>query len=375
MTTGTHLSEKSPEKTTIGRLTSLLDRHRASLEAALPAGVNIDACCKKAIFAVRANPALASCNPGSLFYAIAEAMSNGLEIGGLRAEAYLVPYGDDVTMIPGYKGFISLVRRTETLESVSLELVHEGDEFAFNLGDDPWIRHQPGDSVDRDSKPVTHVYAVFRFKGGAIQRNVWSAARINAHRDQYSEAYRRAERYIADCETRKKAIDERKLSPWHKAWGAMAKKTVVRDMIGRGLLPMRESYIELINRERMLDEQQVLPTVNNDMLAAMNEFGKLPAPEDEQEEVVDDMPTLIEGDTSSDDAPPTVTSTGPVERADVKLLARLAVELEKAKNLGNVTAIREAFMALATDEELQFEIDDMCKRREAQIREARSAKK
>jgi recombination protein RecT len=205
--------------------------------AALPKHVTPDRMMRVALNAIRKNPKLLDCNAASLFGAITEAATYGWEIGGILGHAYLVPYGQECVLIPGYKGLVDLCRRSGQISTISCEVVHEGDTFNYFLGDDPKINHKPNDSDrQRDKKPITYVYLVVRLRDGGVQRSVWSTARIEAHKEKYSQAWRRAEQ------------NKKKDSFWHTAWDAAAKKTVIRDMIQRGLLPVSAEYRDVVDR-------------------------------------------------------------------------------------------------------------------------------
>lgn len=221
------------------RITSVGEVMKATahqMMAALPKHVTPDRMVRVALNAIRKNPKLLDCSAASLFGAITEAATYGWEIGGVLGHAYLVPYGEECVLIPGYKGLVDLCRRSGHISTISCEVVHAGDKFSYKLGDDPHIEHLPNDSdPKRDSKPITHVYLVVRLRDGGIQRSVWSQQKIDAHKEQYSQSWRRAEKGKKD-------------SFWHTAWPAAAKKTVIRDMIQRGLLPVSAEYREAVDR-------------------------------------------------------------------------------------------------------------------------------
>lgn len=80
-----------------------------------------------------------------------------------------------------------------------------------------------------------------KLRDGGIQRSVWSTEKVNAHKEKYSQGWRRAEGKGKD-------------SPWHTAWETMAKKTVIRDMIQRGLVPLSAEYTQLVERTTVVDE-------------------------------------------------------------------------------------------------------------------------
>jgi recombination protein RecT len=211
--------------------------------AALPKHLTPDRMIRVALNQIRKNPKLLDCSAASLFGVITEAATYGWEIGGTMGHAYLVPYKDECTLIPGYKGLVDLCRRSGQISTISCEVVHQGDEFSYSLGDDPHIKHKPNDrDPARDSKPITHVYLVVRLRDGGIQRSVWSQQKIDAHKEQYSQAWRRAEQ------------SKRRDSFWHTAWPSAAKKTVIRDMINRGLLPVSAEYRDAVNRGLQHDD-------------------------------------------------------------------------------------------------------------------------
>lgn len=210
--------------------------------AALPKHLTPDRMIRVALNQIRKNPKLLDCSAASLFGAITEAATYGWEIGGVMGHAYLVPYKDECVLIPGYKGLVDLCRRSGQISTISCEVVHQGDEFSYSMGDDPHIKHKPNDrDPQRDSKPITHVYLVVRLRDGGVQRSVWSQQKIDAHKEQYSQAWKRAE-------SPQYGKPAKKDSFWHTAWPAAAKKTVIRDMINRGLLPVSAEYREAVDR-------------------------------------------------------------------------------------------------------------------------------
>lgn len=229
-----------PKLAMSSRINSVGDVMRAAapqMMAALPKHVTADRMIRVAMNCIRKTPKLLDCNPVSLFSAITEAATYGWELGGVLGHAYLVPFKEDCTLIPGYKGLIDLCRRSGQVSTISMEVVHQGDTLSYSLGDDPHIKHVPNDrDVARDAKPITHVYAVVKLRDGGIQRSVWSTEKIDAHKKRYSKSWQKSD------------------SPWQTAWPTMAKKTVIRDMIQRGLVPLSAEYSQLVERTTVVDE-------------------------------------------------------------------------------------------------------------------------
>jgi recombination protein RecT len=272
----------------------------SKMMAALPKHVTPDRMIRVAINCIRKTPKLLDCDPASLFGAITEAATYGWELGGVLGHAYLVPFRRECTLIPGYKGLIDLCRRSGQISTVSLEVVHDGDMFDYSIGDTPHITHKPDDrNPKRHLKPITHAYAVVRLRDGGIQRGVWSREQIEAHKEQYSKGWQWAE--SGD----KSKGGGKKDSPWHTAWPTMAKKTVIRDMIQRGLVPLSAEYRDLINRGVEYDDAGGLDIDSIDII---------PTGRDEIE--------AIEGETETHDRPQ--TSPEPDEAYIASARARFA---------------------------------------------------
>jgi recombination protein RecT len=361
-----------------------------------PQGVNPAALVKKALFAIQNNPNLLNCDKDSLFMAVYESAVNGLEIGGIRSEAYLVPYGDKVQLIPGYKGLISLVRRTGLLTDVTMELVHEGDTFEMEKGDNVRLRHVPSTAADRQSMPVTHVYVIFHMTDGSKVRNVWTAAQINAHRDAYSEGYRRAERYIKQCEEKQQHVDDKKLSPWHKNWAVMAFKTLVRDAINRGRLPLSDAVKDMINRDEPVEASDKVVQGEAKQISYQQDFEQLL---DEHGANDHDEQTLIESNTPpAKDAtdvdtlvasgnvatlvheqeyePEHVPELSVADAVDTRTPGgHFALDLAGCVNLGQVAALEERTVEECKEDEERDYVRALCEARRDEIRAARISKK
>ncbi len=292
------------------RLTSVGDLMRAlsgQMMAALPKHVTADRMIRVALNAIRKNPKLLDCSAPSLFGAITEAATYGWEIGGVLGHAYLVPFKSECQLIPGYKGLIDLCRRSGQISTITIEVVHQGDKFAYSLGDSPLIQHQPNDrDPQRDSKPITHVYAVVRLRDGGIQRSVWSREKVDAHKEQYSQAWRRAE---TSYNGKPPSMD----SFWHTSWHNAAKKTVIRDMIQRGLLPVSAEYREAVDRGMKYDDGEDV-ALNFDVVAEPAAIGGHVEETHDRPEAVDEPnPTLLESVAADLDEATSITNCNAVK--------------------------------------------------------------
>ena len=144
----------------VANVANLLAANMKAIQSCLPKHMTPERMCRVALQTIRRTPALMSCTPESLVAAIVEASSLGLELD-LRGQAYLVPYGKNVTLIPGYKGLMDLAYRSGRVTNIYAEVVCENDRFAFALGLAPKLEHTP--NLD-DRGALKAVYAVARVK-------------------------------------------------------------------------------------------------------------------------------------------------------------------------------------------------------------------
>lgn len=240
--------QRQPLRVRINSVRQLMQAQQETLFEALPRHVSADQMTRAALTSLRRNPKLLDCTPDSFFGALAEAGALGLVPDGVLGHAYLIPFKDQCTFIAGYKGFINLARRSGDISTLVMEAVYEGDEFSYGLGDEPFIKHIPNDAdPQRTLKPITHVYVVVGLKDGGKQRKVWSKGQIEAHKQQYSRAWQKTD------------------SPWQTSWVAMAKKTVLRDMVNRGELPVSVELQRLAAREEQYEveaaRREAIPAV------------------------------------------------------------------------------------------------------------------
>ena len=186
---------------------------KAQMALALPKTLTADRLTRIVLTECRKTPELRKCNPQSFFGAVLQCAQLGLEPGSALGHCYLLPYGNgkardgrpNCQLIIGYRGMIDLARRSGQIVSINAYCVHQEDEFIYELGLHPDIKHRPSAMANRG--PVTYVYAVAQLQGGGVQFEVMSRAEIEAVRSQSKAGTR---------------------GPWMTHWEEMARKTVVR---------------------------------------------------------------------------------------------------------------------------------------------------
>ena len=204
-------------------------RSEKQIAKALPSAITPERFARMAMTAVTMNPDLGRCTPPSFIGALLQAASLGLEPNTSLGHAYLIPYNNYKTGVKeaqfqiGYRGMIELAHRSGEFQSIEAHVVYENDEFEYELGLDPKLKHKPA-MTDRGN-PVW-VYAIYKLKSGGYGFEVMSKADIDEHRKKYSKA---------------------KSSPWDTAWEGMAKKTVIKQVLKYA--PLKSEFARAITDE------------------------------------------------------------------------------------------------------------------------------
>ena len=197
---------------------AMLEKFKGEIARALPKHINPDRMARIALTAFRQTPALAKCDPRSIFAAVIQSSQMGLEVG-LMGEAHLVPFGDQCQLIPGYTGLMKLARQSGQVVDIYAHEVRENDTFDVVLGLDRSLVHQPlkkfgFPASDEDRGEVVGFYAVAKFKDGSNTFTAMSVHDVAKIRDG-SRGYQAAKKY-------------RKESIWDTEFVSMGIKTVIR---------------------------------------------------------------------------------------------------------------------------------------------------
>lgn len=102
-TNGSDAAKQVASKQT-GTLGDWMNSNKASFLSAIPKGtIEVDRFVQSAVMAITnpKNPLLRTCTKDSLFRALRESASYGLEVSGVLGQAYLIPYNENVQVAPG----------------------------------------------------------------------------------------------------------------------------------------------------------------------------------------------------------------------------------------------------------------------------------
>ena len=168
---------------------------------------------------VGSNATLNKCERASLLGCALKATSMNLPFDQNLGFAYAVPYKDQAQFQMGYKGFIQLAQRSGQIQQLNPREVVEGEYKGDDIMGEPIIEWLPNE--EREGKEIVGYMAGMRLVNGFTKIIYWSKAKIEAHANKYSQAYRYAKKV-----GQKDAV-------WISNFDAMAKKTVLKDLISK----------------------------------------------------------------------------------------------------------------------------------------------
>lgn len=202
------MTELATTEKKIATIREMLSREsfKDQIRMVAPKHLTPDRITRIAMTSIQRTPKLALCEPKSLLGALLTCSQLGLEPDSVSGRAYLIPYGNQCTLIVGYRGLMELARRSDEIASLEARVVHEVDEFDFAYGAEPFCRHKPNINRPPGAKAKA-AYAIAHLKSGGIQFEVMSFAEIEAIRG------------------RSRAGSS---GPWVTDWPEMARKTVMR---------------------------------------------------------------------------------------------------------------------------------------------------
>lgn len=193
-----------------------------AIKAALPSVMTPERFSRITLSALSANPKLKECTPQSFLGAMMTAAQLGLEPNTPLGQAYLIPFRNHGRMECqfqlGYKGLIDLAYRSGEVSIIQAHTVYENDEFQYELGLDPKLRHVPAKASR--GKPIAY-YAMFKTKDGGYGFQVMSVEDVTEHAKKFSKAFGSG--------------------PWQTNFDEMAKKTVLKKVLKYA--PLKSDFV------------------------------------------------------------------------------------------------------------------------------------
>jgi recombination protein RecT len=200
------------------------------------------------VSAVRATPKLmlafgSTQGQQSILLAGMESATIGLEPNTPAQHAWIVPRRDhgvwEGRLWLGYRGLLSLVRRSGTVKELVAAVVRQNDTFSWSRQlDRDTLEHRPADTKRGDA---THVYAIARLHNGGTQFIVLTREDIEARRE-LSDGWRDSK--------------SRPYSPWTRFPDAMWAKSAVRSLVP--WLELAPEAEHRVNRALEVDERRLV---------------------------------------------------------------------------------------------------------------------
>lgn len=203
---------------------------QAQFARALPAVITPDRFARIILTAVRNTPKLAYCDKASFLAAVMQSAQLGLEPNTPLGQAYLIPYGTKCQFQIGYKGLIDLAYRSGEVSIIQAQTVHANDTFIYELGLEAKLVHKPLMTGDRGE--AIAYYAIFKMKNGGENFVVMSKDDVIKFAKRYSQAY--------------------KDGPWQTDFDAMAKKTVLKQVLKYAPIHSENLAAAMYNDEKAL---------------------------------------------------------------------------------------------------------------------------
>ena len=201
---------------------------KPAIQAALPSVMTPERFTRITLSALSANSKLKECSPQSFLGAMMTAAQLGLEPNTPLGQAYLIPFRNhnqlECQFQLGYKGLIDLAYRSGEVSIIQAHTVRENDEFTYELGLDPKLKHIPA-KKDRGD-PIAY-YAMFKTKDGGYGFQVMSIDEINEHARKFSKSFGNG--------------------PWQTNFDEMAKKTVLKKVLKYA--PLKSDFVRSIAQD------------------------------------------------------------------------------------------------------------------------------
>ena len=188
-----------------GQLAACKDR----LAEVAPKYMDVDRMVRLMLSACGKNPKILACTPESILQFSMKCAETGLEPIGAGG-CWPIPYGTTLTFIPDYRGLVHCAIRCGAITGAHAEVVRQADEFDYELGLTPFLKHKPARG---DRGPLESAYCIFTLPNGEKRFTVMDAGEINGIRAR-SKAARSGPWMTDESEMWKKTVIRRAMKPF-----------------------------------------------------------------------------------------------------------------------------------------------------------------
>ena len=237
------VSKKQPQT-----IKDYINAMSGEIAKALPQVMTPERFTRIALSAVSNTPKLGNCTPQSFLGAMMNAAQLGLEPNTPLGQAYLIPFENRKKGITecqfqiGYKGLIDLAYRSGEVKMIDAQTVYENDEFEYELGMDPVLKHKPART--NRGNPI-YFYATFKLTNGGQGFQVMSIEDVQEHAKKYSKTYNNG--------------------PWQTNFEEMAKKTVLKKLLKYA--PLKTEFVK-----QVISDETIKTSISDNMEDVPNEY-------------------------------------------------------------------------------------------------------
>ena len=143
-----------------------------------PAGLDPKAFARSAMILTERTPQLADCSMESWVASMTSLAVVRLMPDGVTGQSFVLPFKGVATPVIGYKGYNTLAGRAGW--SLTGSVVREGDEFDYELGSRPYVRHRRALSRSAMDAPVIAAWACASAPSRSPLVSVLSIAELEA---------------------------------------------------------------------------------------------------------------------------------------------------------------------------------------------------
>ncbi|MCX7771633.1 MAG: recombinase RecT [Clostridia bacterium] len=212
-------------------------------------------------------PGLAKCDPNTLLQCGLKAASMNLPLDNNLGFAYAVPYGDKAQFQMGYRGFIQLAQRTGQYKMINVIDIRAGELVSWDEFGEVLEISTIKDKEARQKQAVVAYAAMFELMNGFRKVVFWTKEEVTLHAKRFSKTFNNG--------------------PWKTDFDAMAKKTVLKDLLGKW--------------GPMSTEMQEAVKFDQSIIKKTEDGAEIPEYVDAQFSVVDEAPKSFGADSAEEE--------------------------------------------------------------------------
>ena len=244
------------------------------------------------ISAVQVNPQLQECTNTSILSSALLGQSLKLSPSPQLGHYYMMPFKNnknnttEAQFVLGYKGMIQLAIRSGQYKKLNVLEIKQGELINFDPLEEEIEVNLIEDEEQREKAPTIGYYAMFEYMNGFRKAIFWTKSKMEAHASRYSAGYKAKKGYTF----------------WEKDFDAMAKKTMLRQLISRwGVMSidMQKAYEAdqaVIREDGTKDYVDIVEAPNSPKIEKVEETDTKP------EKVAPEPQSASTGDTQTDAA-------------------------------------------------------------------------